>query len=98
MKQLIPAQCASWAGGQTPGWKVRRYIREHGVRCVEATSEACKHEAVISVDNLSGGIYVRDVALKLPAALLGPCLLRQTASRSYRKRTRKTRRTMGQRC
>jgi hypothetical protein len=31
-------------------------MREHGVRSVEATCEACKHEAAISVDNLSGEI------------------------------------------
>ena len=40
-------------------------MREHGVRAVEPTCEACKHEAAISVDDLPGDIYVPDVALKL---------------------------------
>ena len=38
---------------------------EHGVRSVEATCEAYKHEASISVDNLPGDTYVPDVALRL---------------------------------
>ncbi len=44
---------------------------EHGVRSVEATCEACKHEASISVDNLPGDAYVPDVALRLRCSACG---------------------------
>jgi hypothetical protein len=46
-------------------------MREHGVRFVEATCEACKHEAVINVDTLSGDLYVPDVALGLRCSACG---------------------------
>jgi hypothetical protein len=46
-------------------------MREHGVRSVEATCEACKHEASVSVDNLPGDIYVPDVALRLRCSACG---------------------------
>ena len=37
-------------------------MREHGVRSVEATCEACKHEAIINVNSLPYDLYVPDVA------------------------------------
>jgi hypothetical protein len=40
-------------------------MRQHGVRSVDATCEACGHEAVINVDALADEMYVPDVALKL---------------------------------
>ena len=46
-------------------------MREHGLRSVEATCEACKHEAAISVDILAGEIYVPDVALRLRCSACG---------------------------
>ena len=36
-------------------------MREHGVRSVEATCGACKHETVINVDSLPDDLYVPDL-------------------------------------
>ena len=46
-------------------------MREHGVRSVDATCEACQHEAAINVDTLPDAVYVPDVALKLRCAACG---------------------------
>jgi hypothetical protein len=46
-------------------------MREHGVRAVDATCEACKHEAVVNVDNLADDVYVPDVAVKLRCSACG---------------------------
>jgi ribosomal protein S27E len=46
-------------------------MREHGGRFVEATCEACKHEAAINVDTLPAGLYVPDVALRLRCSACG---------------------------
>jgi hypothetical protein len=45
-------------------------MRQHGVRCVEATCEGCKHEA-INVDSLPDDLYVPDVALRLRCSACG---------------------------
>ena len=39
-------------------------MREHGVRAVDASCEACKHEAVVNVDKRADDDYVPDVGLK----------------------------------
>jgi hypothetical protein len=46
-------------------------MREHGVRAVDATCEACPHEAVVNVDSLLDDVYVPDVALKLRCSACG---------------------------
>ena len=46
-------------------------MREHGVRAVGATCEACHHEAVVNVDGLPNGVYVPDIALKLRCSSCG---------------------------
>ena len=46
-------------------------MREHRVRSVDATCEACGHEAVINVDALPDELYVPDVALKLRCSACG---------------------------
>jgi len=46
-------------------------MREHGVRSVEATCKACKHEANVNVDKLADEVYVPDVAVKLRCSACG---------------------------
>ena len=46
-------------------------MREHGVGAVDATCEACKHEAVVNVDRLPDMVYVPDVALRLRCLACG---------------------------
>ena len=42
-------------------------MRQHRVRSVDATCEACRHEAAINVDSLADHIYVPDVASRRAA-------------------------------
>jgi hypothetical protein len=46
-------------------------MRQHGIRSVDATCEACKHEAAVNVDRLADHIYVPDVALTLRCSACG---------------------------
>ena len=46
-------------------------MRQHGVRSVDASCEACKHEAAVNVDRLADHIYVPDVAPTLRCSACG---------------------------
>ena len=46
-------------------------MRENGVSSVEATCEACGHEALVNVDVLPGSVYVPDVADHLKCSQCG---------------------------
>jgi ribosomal protein L44E len=46
-------------------------MREHGVRSVDATCEACRHETTVNVDALPDHLYMPDVALRLRCSACG---------------------------
>jgi len=46
-------------------------MRAMGVRSVDATCEACQHEATVNVDALPDSLYVPDVALRLKCSACG---------------------------
>ena len=55
-------------------------MREHGVGSVEATCEACQHEATVNVESLPDHVYVPDVALKLRCSACGSKRIKLSAS------------------
>ena len=46
-------------------------MRQNGVRSVEATCEACRHEAVVNCDALPADMPVPDVVLRLKCSACG---------------------------
>ena len=55
--------------GQGP--VARRGVVKGGVRSVEATCEACRHEAVVNCDALPADMPVPDVVLRLKCSACG---------------------------